>query len=362
MSDVDHAMSEEQRKEASRIANQQNAVAKPTQEAAQQNAVEATRAETRSLTQTVDLQQAKAADQENEQDEAADSLWDEARDQDREDLADAWDQVSPDQEQQLKDAFNDVAERADAARQALIDQSADAGGRGAVSEQLSAIDEEMSGARRDVAQALDAAAQGNDKAVDDALQSLEARANEVAKQEPESDRLFAPGDIAEAERRLDVGEFRAQGQGLRELRLNLDIDEPKSIVNGGAWDDPANKQFSERMTNQVTKGGLEEQREPPELPVISLREAREQGAEAFKQAALGMLDRRFSETEELKAVTAEARGAMTNLDRDDRTLANALNNAIRDRIESASTEAAKLVAEALQVADVELRRRREAKA
>ena len=360
----DHEVSEEARQEAARQANQQDRSAQPTQEAARQQTADTNRSETQSATRAQERDQAATATTGGGVQEAvADSAWDEARDQDRGELEVAWDQVGAEAADQLKDAFRGVAEQADKTREALIDQSRQDGGRDVLSDSFAQVDEEMWGARRDVAQARDAGMQGNESAVSEALQSLEARAEKLAELRPDNaDRLFTSADIAEAERRLEQGEFQAQGKGLRELRLNIDIDEPQAVANGGAWDEASNKQFLERMTNQVTKSALEEQRDLPDLGSISLREAREQGEQAFREAAFAMLDRRFSEVDELAAITSEARDAMQNLDRDDRTLANALNRSIRDRIEAEATDDARLVAEALRVADIELRRSRDRQA
>ena len=347
----DHEVSEGVMRDAARQANQETASAEPAQDVARQQTAEVDRSETQGAT----LLQAR-----DQAAEAAGSSWDEARAKDGQDLDAVWDQIDPEAADLLKEAFRDVAEQADRAREALLDPSREESDRDVLSDDLAQVDEQMWSARRDVAQALDASRQGDQAAVVAALASLDARADQLSAMRPDdADRLFDNADIAEVERRLEKGEFEAQGKGLRELRLNIDINEQQAVANGGAWDEASNKQFLERMTNQVTKNALEEQRDAPDLPMISLREARDQGEQAFREAAFAMLDRRFSEVEELATITQEAREGMKTLDRDERTLASALNRAIRDRIEAQATDEAQMVAEALKVVDVELRRSRD---
>jgi hypothetical protein len=324
-------------------------------------AVDASTAEARTATQDQEMRLARTADAGEKQNGAADAAWDQARDRDRQDLATSWDQLGSDQAQYLKDAFQDVAELADQIREVLVEQAADDDGPEVSAERFAAVDEQMHGARRDVAQALESARQQtDDSGVEQARQALEERGRELSALAAEMNQfVISDRDIAALLQRLDDSEFSAQGNGMRELRLNIDIDEPQAIANGGDWGEASNKEFLERMTNQVTKNRLEQQGERLDLTTISLREAMEQGEQAFREAAFSMLDRRFSEVEELETVVREARDAMRNLDRDARDLANALNAAIRDRIANESTEAARLVAEALRATGVELRRKRQ---
>ena len=138
------------------------------------------------------------------------------------------------------------------------------------------------------------------------------------------------------------------GKGLRESIVKIDIDEPVPISRKGAWNDPANKQFMERFTNQQTKNaGIETGTSTPARPPISLAEAAKKGPEAFKRAANEMLTRPFSEVKELNQITEEARMAMRNLNRPDRVLADAINRSIRGRIAKAATPEAQLVNRAL---------------
>jgi RHS repeat-associated protein len=147
---------------------------------------------------------------------------------------------------------------------------------------------------------------------------------------------------------------RPVGQGLRETVLQLDIDEPIAVSRGGAWDDPANKQFMERLTNQQTKNALIDSSPEVHRPQISLAEASAQGEEAFAAAARDMLTRPFSEVSELEQVTIAARGAMRRRTTGTpRELANRLNFAIRGRIARGATPAAALVNRALRVAGID---------
>jgi len=145
-------------------------------------------------------------------------------------------------------------------------------------------------------------------------------------------------------------EDRAESGKLRRLAARIDIDEPQAISNDGAWDDPANKQFMESVTNRATKSDLEDQTGYEPREPISLAEAFEKGPEAFRKAANEILERRFSEIEELAELTRQAREAMTsNLDDDERELANRLNSGIRYRIRNETSPEGELVAEALRV-------------
>ena len=68
------------------------------------------------------------------------------------------------------------------------------------------------------------------------------------------------------------------GKGLQSpRRVSADIDEPLAISNQGAWDDPANKRFLERFTNQQTKGGRVQYGPPAPHATISLRQAKAAG-------------------------------------------------------------------------------------
>jgi len=142
------------------------------------------------------------------------------------------------------------------------------------------------------------------------------------------------------------------GQGLRETVLRLDIDEPTAVSAGGAWDNPANKQFMERLTNQQTKNALTDLSPQITRSQISLAEAAAQGDEAFAAAAREMLTRPFSEVKELEQITNEARAAMRNTNSTPRVLANNLNRAIRGRIASGASPEAALVNRALRTAGV----------
>jgi hypothetical protein len=220
----------------------------------------------------------------------------------------------------LKEAFADFAAQADALRQntqAELATAPDDAERGALTARLQQIETDLAGARRDVGVAIENAAVLGDAAAFDACQQIDERAAELARA---ADRLFSDADVAEALRRISDGEMRWTGQGLREVALRVNIDELVAVANNGAWDDPANKRFSESMTNQVTKNDLEEQNAIPALPVITQRDARDAGPEAFQAAALGMFDRRFSEVVELTNINDAARAAMRNLDRDDGAL------------------------------------------
>jgi hypothetical protein len=170
-----------------------------------------------------------------------------------------------------------------------------------------------------------------------------------------SDRLFSEGDIEHAIGRLeDTAE--PIGQGLRSRRrVSADIDEPIAVSKGGAWDDPANKRFLESITNRLTKNDLTEVAPTAPTGQISLRAARAAGDAEFRRAARAMLDRNFSQVDELAAVTMQARSAMQNTNRPVGRLRNAINRSIRRRIARGSSPEAQLVNEALRVLGIDPR-------
>ena len=167
-------------------------------------------------------------------------------------------------------------------------------------------------------------------------------------------KLHTPEEAAQAVENLE-NTATPIGKGLRRLRVFLDIDEPTAVSKQGAWDDPANKRFLERTTNQLTKNDLSEfaAAPPPLTQPISLAQAEANGPAAFKAAADQMLVRRFSDIEELTRITQDARAAMTNVNRPVGSLRSAINRAIRQRIRLAATPDAARVARALRVAGID---------
>lgn len=159
--------------------------------------------------------------------------------------------------------------------------------------------------------------------------------------------LFTPAEISGVVNNLEHM-VKAVGQGLRETITRLDIDEPNPVSRGGAWDDSANKQFMERLTNQQTKNAGIGRSTTPARPRISLAQAARQGPEAFRQAANEMLTSRFSGVQELDQITREARGAMRNLNRPKRELTDAINESIRGRIARGATAETQLMQRALR--------------
>ncbi|MFF4606443.1 SpvB/TcaC N-terminal domain-containing protein [Streptomyces sp. NPDC001339] len=163
---------------------------------------------------------------------------------------------------------------------------------------------------------------------------------------------FTDADIDQALSRLESG-ARAVGKGLRGAAARINIDEIQAVARGGSWDDPANKQFLESMTNQVSKGARIDPRVVAPRPPFSLAQAATEGEEAFRRAAGEMLTRPFSEVQELEAITRDARGAMTSLNRTPRKLADAINSAIRRRIATGATTEAGLVNRALRTVGID---------
>ena len=184
-------------------------------------------------------------------------------------------------------------------------------------------------------------------------QPLSRSGRALACQEDEKERLFSDTDIEQSVGKIEEAGTPV-GQGLRGFeRVSLDIDEPVAVSKGGAWDDPANKRFLERTTNQLTKNALTEVAPSPAGRTISLSAAKAEGPAAFRTAAEEMLTRNFSEITELADVTNEARAAMRNLNRSVRDLTDALNESIRGRIAAGRSPSAKLVNEALRTVGVD---------
>jgi RHS repeat-associated protein len=144
--------------------------------------------------------------------------------------------------------------------------------------------------------------------------------------------------------------FTAMGQGLREAKLMLNIDEIMAVSRGGSWSNPGNKQFLDWLTNQFTKNAGIASHNIPARPQISLAEELAKGAKQFREAASQLMTRRFSEVKELEKITNDAVAALKNTKRSARDLANAVNKSIRGRIARAASDDAKIVARALREA------------
>ena len=184
-------------------------------------------------------------------------------------------------------------------------------------------------------------------------QPLSRSGRALARQEDEKERLFSDAEIEQSVGKIE-DTAAPVGKGLRGVeRVSLDIDEPVAVSKGGAWDDPANKRFLERTTNQLTKNDLAEVAPGPPGRTISLRAAKAEGPAAFRAVAEEMLTRNFSDVAELVDVTNEARAAMRNLNRPVRDLTDALNGSIRGRIAAGRSPSARLVNEAFRTVGVD---------
>ena len=164
-------------------------------------------------------------------------------------------------------------------------------------------------------------------------------------------------DLSDAVERLDPERQSGPRYRLRNLRMEplaIDIDEPLAVSMGGAWDAPANKCFAELRFNRNTKNNFLDPRTRTAKPVISLREARSRGDGAFREAALGMLDRTFAEVEEMSAITLRERAGVPTSSGRTRDLATNLNRRIRAAVKAGQSEDARLVREALAVLGVSL--------
>jgi hypothetical protein len=199
---------------------------------------------------------------------------------------------------------------------------------------------------------VDKAAKAAPKAAAKATGDKAAKAAPKAAAKATGDKAAKAAPKGDAD--VDAAIEAARGGKLRsDVVMRMDIDEPLAVSRGGAWDDPANKAFSERFTNQATKKDLLSTAPTPQKPSISLAQAAKEGDAAFQKSAADMLTRPFSEVAELDTITRQARGAMQSLNRPTRDLANSLNRSIRARIASGSSPEAQLVQRALRVMGID---------
>lgn len=170
--------------------------------------------------------------------------------------------------------------------------------------------------------------------------------------DPVDDRLFTEEEIDAALSGFD-DKLKPIGKGLRRLRPRLDIDEPTAVANKGAWDSSANKRFLESTTNELTKNDLSEVAPRLAPTRFSLRDAEKAGPDAFRDAARRMMNSRFSEVEELDAITNKARQAMRKTNRPVDKLRDAINKSIRRRIATSNDPDAVLVRRALRAVGID---------
>jgi hypothetical protein len=170
--------------------------------------------------------------------------------------------------------------------------------------------------------------------------------------DPAGDRLFTEEEIDAALSGFD-DKLKPIGKGLRRLRPRLDVDEPTAVANGGAWDSSANKRFLESTTNELTKNDLSEVAPRLAPTRFSLRDAEKAGPKAFRAAAQRMMNSRFSEVDELDAITNKARQAMRKTNRPVGELRDAINKSIRGRIANSNDPDAVLVRRALRAVGID---------